>query len=74
MLNLSIPDLQLRPDPPMLEVYALGAGVLVAITLLHGGGLGYIVRGYRRRAKRLLQKAIIRGGPRCSLDGRYYSC
>jgi len=57
MLNLSLPYLQLKPDPPILEVYALGAGVLVTITLLHGGGLGHIVRSYRRGAKRLLQKA-----------------
>ena len=57
MFSPSLSHLQLRPDPPMLEVYALGAGVLVAITLLHGAGLGYTVRSYRRAAQRLLQNA-----------------
>lgn len=41
----------------MLEVFALGAAVLVAITMLHGFGLGRIVSVYRRRARRLLQHA-----------------
>jgi hypothetical protein len=41
----------------LLEVFGIGAAVLVTITLVHGSVLGYIVRDYRRGARRLLQHA-----------------
>ena len=46
-----------RPDPPLLEVFAVGAGVLVGVTLVHGSVLARIVRDYHRGAKRLLEHA-----------------
>jgi Ion channel len=52
-----LPYFPVRPDPPLLEVFAVGAAVLVAITLAHGAILGFIVRDYHRGAKRMLQNA-----------------
>jgi hypothetical protein len=52
-----VPYFPVRPDPPLLEVFAVGATVLVAITLVHGAILGFIVRDYHRGAKRMLQNA-----------------
>jgi hypothetical protein len=57
MLAPWLPDFPVRPDPPLLEVFAIGAAVLVGVTLLHGFILGRIVRDYHRGAKRLLQHA-----------------
>jgi hypothetical protein len=57
MFPALLPHFALRPDPPLLEVFALGAAVLVAITLVHGSILGFIVRDYHRGAKRMLQNA-----------------
>jgi hypothetical protein len=52
-----IPTFPVRPDPPLLEVFAVGAAVLVGVTLVHGSVLGRIVRDYHRGAKRLLEHA-----------------
>src|ERR1700761_3051200 len=52
-----LPYIQVRPDPPLLEVFAVGAAVLVGITLAHGAILGSIVRDYHRGAKKLLEHA-----------------
>jgi hypothetical protein len=43
--------------PPSGEVFAFGATVLTVTMLLHGWGLGRIVKGYRRSAAQLLRKA-----------------
>ena len=43
------------PNPPLSEVVAIGAAVLLIITLAHGAGLTFIVRSYRRSAKRVLK-------------------
>jgi hypothetical protein len=55
MLAASLPYFPVRPDPPLLEVFGVGAAVLVTVTLVHGAILGFIVRDYHRGAKRLLQ-------------------
>src|ERR1700761_5630212 len=52
-----LPNFPVRPDPPLLEVFAVGASVLVTITLVHGVILGFIVRDYHRGAKRMLANA-----------------
>jgi hypothetical protein len=52
----SVPYFEVRPDPPLLEVFAVGATVLVSITLVHGAILSSIVRDYHHGAKRLLEK------------------
>src|ERR1700761_5025488 len=52
-----LPNFPVRPDPPLLEVFAVGASVLVTITLVHGVILGFIVRDYHRGARRMLQRA-----------------
>jgi hypothetical protein len=52
-----IPTFPVRSDPPLLEVFAIGAAVLVAVTLVHGSVLGRIVRDYHRGATRLLKHA-----------------
>jgi Ion channel len=52
-----VPYLPVRPDPPLLEVFAVGAAVLVGVTLVHGAILSSIVRDYHHGAKRLLEKA-----------------
>jgi hypothetical protein len=52
-----LPSITVRPDPPLLEVFAVGAAVLVSITLVHGAILGFIVRDYHRGAERLLKAA-----------------
>ncbi len=52
-----LPYFPMSSDPPLLEVFAIGAAVLVTITLVHGSVLGFIVRDYRRGARRLLQHA-----------------
>jgi hypothetical protein len=57
MLAPWLPTYPVRPDPPLLEVFAIGAAVLVAVTLVHGSILGRIVRDYHRGAKRLLEHA-----------------
>jgi hypothetical protein len=57
MLAPWLPTLSVRPDPPLLEVFAIGAAVLVGVTLVHGSVLGRIVRDYHRGAKRLLEHA-----------------
>ena len=49
-----LPRIQLRPDPSVVEVFALGTGVLIAITLFHSTQLGRIVRAQRNAGKRLL--------------------
>ena len=49
-----LPRIQLRPDPSVVEVFALGTGVLIAITLFHSAQLGRIVRAQRNLGKRLL--------------------
>lgn len=49
--------LALAPNPPLLEVFGVGAAVLVGITLVHGSGLTSIVRSYRRSAKSLRLQA-----------------
>ena len=43
MLAPWIPTFPVRPDPPLLEVFAIGAAVLVCVTLVHGSVLGQIV-------------------------------
>jgi hypothetical protein len=55
---LSIPHIELQPNPSVLKVFALGAGVLTAIMLFHGSQLGRIVRAQRRSGKRLLENAL----------------
>jgi hypothetical protein len=57
MLAPWLPVYPVRPDPPLLEVFALGAAVLVGVTLVHGSVLGRIVSDYHRGAKRLLEHA-----------------
>ena len=57
MYSLWFPQIRVTPDPPLLEVLALGAAVLVGVNLVHGSGLGHIVRSYRRGARHLLQEA-----------------
>jgi hypothetical protein len=57
MLTLWLPTFPVRPDPPLPEVFAIGAAVLVGVTLVHGSFLGRIVRDYHRGAKRLLEHA-----------------
>jgi hypothetical protein len=52
-----LPYFPVRPDPPLLEVFAVGATVLVVVTLFHGAILGFIVRDYHRGAKRMLRNA-----------------
>ena len=57
MLTPWVPTFPVRQDPPLLEVFAVGAAVLVGVTLVHGSVLGRIVRDYHRGAKRLLEHA-----------------
>ena len=57
MLGPWLPTFTVRQDPPLLEVFAVGAAVLVGVTLVHGSVLGHIVRDYHRGAKRLLEHA-----------------
>jgi hypothetical protein len=57
MLALWLPTFPARPDPPLLEVFAIGAAVLVGVTLVHGSVLSRIARDYHRGAKRLLEHA-----------------
>jgi hypothetical protein len=57
MLAPWIPTFPVRQDPPLLEVFAIGAAVLVSVTVVHGSVLGRIVRDYHRGAKRLLEHA-----------------
>jgi hypothetical protein len=57
MLAPWVPTFPVRPDPPLLEVFAIGAAVLVGVTLVHGSVLGRIVRDYHHGAKRLLEHA-----------------
>ncbi|MGB8537068.1 MAG: hypothetical protein WCD57_11675 [Acidobacteriaceae bacterium] len=57
MLVPWLPTFSIRQDPPLLEVFAIGAAVLVGVTLVHGSVLGRIVRDYRRGTKRLLEHA-----------------
>jgi hypothetical protein len=57
MLDPWIPTFPVRSDPPLLEVFAIGAAVLVGVTVVHGSFLGRIVRDYHRGAKRLLEHA-----------------
>jgi hypothetical protein len=52
-----IPTFSVQQDPPLLEVFAVGAAVLVGVTLVHGSVLGRIVRDYHRGARRLLEHA-----------------
>src|ERR1700759_5268990 len=52
-----VPYFAVRPDPPLLEVFAVGASVLVGITLVHGAILSSIVRDYHRGAEHMLKKA-----------------
>lgn len=52
-----LPYFPVASNPPLLEVFAIGAAVLVTITLVHGSALGFIVRDYRRGARRLLEHA-----------------
>jgi hypothetical protein len=52
-----LPYFPVSSNPPLLEVFAIGASVLVTITLVRGSALGYIVRDYRRGARRLLEHA-----------------
>src|ERR1700731_2857180 len=51
MLAPWLPPFPVRSDPPLLEVFAIGAAVLVGVTLVHGSVLGRIVRDYHRGAK-----------------------
>ena len=57
MLAPWLPIFPVRSDPPLLEVFGIGAPVLVAVTLVHGSTLGRIVRDYHRGAKHLLEHA-----------------
>jgi hypothetical protein len=57
MLAPWLPVFDVRSDPPLLEVFAVGAVVLVAVTLVHGSVIGRIVRDYHHGAKRLLEHA-----------------
>lgn len=57
MLDPWLPTFSVRKNPPLLEVFAVGAAVLVGVTLVHGSVLGRIVRDYHRGAKRLLEHA-----------------
>ncbi len=57
MLAPWLPIFPVRSDPPLLEVFGIGAPVLVGVTLVHGSVLGRIVRDYHRGAKRLLEHA-----------------
>jgi hypothetical protein len=43
MLAPWLPTYPVRSDPPLLEVFAIGAAVLVCVTLVHGSVLGQIV-------------------------------
>src|ERR1700722_3959487 len=52
-----LPYFRVASNPPLLEVFAIGAAVLVTITLVHGFVLGHIVRDYHRGARRLLEHA-----------------
>ncbi len=49
-----LPRIQLRSNPSVVEVFALGTSVLIAITLFHSSQLGRIVRAQRNSGKRLL--------------------
>lgn len=49
-----LPRIQLRPNPWVVEVFALGTSVLIAITLFHSSQLGRIVRAQRNSGKWLL--------------------
>jgi hypothetical protein len=57
MLPPQLPYFPVRPDPPLIEVFAVGAAVLVSVTLVHGAILGFIVRDYHRGAKQMLANA-----------------
>ena len=57
MLTPWVPTFPVRQDPPLLEGFAVGAAVLVGVTLVHGSVLARIVRDYHRGAKRLLEHA-----------------
>jgi hypothetical protein len=57
MLAPWLPTFLVRPDPPLLEVFAIGAAALVGVTVVHGSVLGRIVRDYHSGAKRLLEHA-----------------
>ena len=57
MLTPWLPTYPVRQDPPLLEVFAIGAAVLVGVTVVHGSILGRIVRDYHRGAKHLLEHA-----------------
>jgi len=49
-----LPRIQLRPYPSVVEVFALGTSVLIAISLFHSSQLGRIVRAQRNSGNRLL--------------------
>lgn len=49
-----LPHSDLRPNPSLAEVFALGTSVLIAITLFHSSQLGRIVRAQRKSGNRLL--------------------
>jgi hypothetical protein len=74
MLAPWVPTFPVRPDPPLLEVFAIGAAVLVGVTLVHGSVLGRIVRDYHHGAKRLLNTQTIPSGHRCDLAARCFLC
>jgi hypothetical protein len=57
MLGPWLPTFSVQQNPPLLEVFAVGAALLVGVTLVHGSVLGRIVRDYHRGAKRLLEHA-----------------
>jgi len=52
-----LPRFELQPQPSLLEVFALGAGILTVITLFHSSQLGHIVRAQRKAGQRLLENA-----------------
>ena len=57
MLDPWLPTFAVQRNPPLLEVFAIGAAMLVGVTLVHGSVLGRIVRDYHRGTKRLLEHA-----------------
>jgi hypothetical protein len=40
-----------------VEVFGIGATVLVLVTLIHGSGIGHVVTSYRKVANELLLRA-----------------
>ena len=74
MLALWLPTFPARPDPPLLEVFAIGAAVLVSVTLVHGSVLSRIARDYHRGRNVFLNTPTTRSGHRCNLAAPCFLC